>query len=284
MPQSTQSSDGTLNLQRRLRTLHVIVTAQFFFAAAVIIAYFFLESDSPGWAAFSLSAQTLVLLVLAVLAYAFAVARGVVGERNRDEHPFTAYYPYRLFYLVVPILSGIAGALFYLFTEGTREILRGAALGTVLPACVIWLFIDPLIGLVESLLPGARRLRRLRLQKKRARQQERARRKEILLRNIRDERLARLEQLRPFIRDRAERLAALLLETGGDLHSRADAAALIGLEVWQAGGLPLMKELAADTLLRLPEPRHQALARLLDDWWDTVGDWRARPSASANMS
>ena len=284
MSDLTPPSRKPFTLQGSLRTLHVVVTTQFFFAAAVIILYFLFRSAPDLWALFPLSAQGLVLLVLVVLVYAFAVARGVVGERDRDEHPFTGYYPYRIFYLILPVLGGVGGGILYLLSEGLIEGLLGAALGTVLPACAVWLAIDPLIGIIESLLPRARHSRRLRKQREKERQRERRRRRDDLIEELKAQRVARLKEQEPFLKDHAVRMAALLADTGGDLRERADAAGLIGLEAWQTGGPQLMKELARRALALLSEPLRQKSVMLLDDWWDTVGDGRSAPFASPDLS
>ncbi|MFH0964481.1 MAG: hypothetical protein V2A58_10780 [Planctomycetota bacterium] len=263
-------------LERRLRILHLLVTAQFIAGAAIILFWSFHQTGLHGWAILSLSVPGLVLVLLAALIYGFAVARGVVGERIPDEHPLTGFAPYRLFYLVTPILGGLAGAAFYSFTEGATVAVRGAALGTILPACTIWLVLDPLLGIIESALPSTRRLRAARLARERDLRAARAQENERILAKVRADYRAHIEALRPLLLDRADRLSLLLRDPSPPQlrRRRADEAARLGFETWQTGGTDLMRELAALTLSRLDSPRRPELAATLDYLWDGVGDWR----------
>ena len=264
-----------MTLDRKIRVCHIIATAQFGVSAALII-FWSLRAAGLHWAAiFSLSATGVVLLVLAVLIYAFAVFRGVLGERTEAQHPLGGSLYYRLFYVVVPILGGVIVGLDYLFAEGINEAVRGWALGTVLAACIVWLVLDPVVGLVESALPRARRLRAEEAAARRARQGALERSRLRRLHEIRARRKGLHERLAPVLAERAERIVGLLRECAGTPRRAFDQSAAIGLETWRAGGSALMKELFDLVTRRCRDTGREDLPPLLDYWWDGIGDWRA---------
>jgi len=266
--------------ERQLRLFHTAVTAQFTISAALIIFWSLYETGLHWWAVFSFSAQGFVIVFLGVLIYGFAVFRGTVGERIEAEHPLTGSICYRLFYLVLPIIGGIAVGIEYFEAEGLLEGVRGLALGTVLTAYVVWLFVDPVAGVIESGLPESRRLRGVRLAQERARREARQRRKEIVLERIRAERKALLDGLEPVLARRTEDLTALLEASAYNPEYGAEDGASIGLEIWQAGGMDTMRELYESVKRSLAARRSERLLYTLDYWWDGVGDWRREGAAT----
>lgn len=246
-----------------------------------IIAWGLRLAGLDWWAIFSLSTQGFVLVVLGMLIYAFAVFCGSVGERMPSEHPFTGSIYYRIFYLAVPVVGGVGGGLYTYFLEaaGAVEAVRTLALETVFSAYAVWLFIDPVSGIIESLLPESRRARAARLARAKAAREEKARHGRLWLEGLRAQRRSRIDKIRPALDSSAARLAAMLLESRGSANSGYDEAAAIGLEAWQAGGMDAMKELYAATARTCRERGRGDLAFHLDYWWDGVGEWRQAASA-----
>lgn len=260
--------------ERNLRIFHVIVTAQFVISAALVIFWSLYEADLNWWAIFSLSAQGIIILILGATIYGFAVFCGSLGGRNEGDYPFSGSVYYRLFYLAVPVFAGFAGGADYLLNEGFFEGLRGWALGTVLSAYAIWLFIDPLVGIAELSLPENRRLRRLRIAEERDKREAERRERAELLTRLRAEREARTAALKPLIDESARRLAQVILSSPDDPVRGADDAAAIGLRAWQTAGMETMREIYAATQRHCATHGRPELASRLDYWWDGIGQWR----------
>lgn len=267
--------------ERRLGVFHVLVTAQFVASAAVLIVWSLAAAGFRWWTIFSLSSQGLVILVLAAAIYGFAVFCGSVGDRREDEHPFTGSPQYRLFYLLVPLLAGLAGGLDYLVSEGALAAVQGWALGTVLAGDVFWLFVDPLAGITEMWLPATRRARGQRLAAERAGHETRLRERDAALARFLAERDARRSALAPHVEALAARLAEMLIAARSRPRQAWDAAATVGFEIWRAGGLDAMRQLYARTAQALERHGRRDLAFHLDAWWDGVGQWREGESAAA---
>jgi len=266
---------------RQIRILHTVVAAQFAVSAALIIFWTLYEAHLQWWAIFSISAQAVVIVVFGILIYGFALFRRTVGERIEAEHPLSGSVYYRFFYVVMPIFGGLASGIDYLTSEGLLPGLRGWALGTVLTAFVVWLFVDTAVGIGESILPETRRLRAVRLAGERELREAARREKELFLERLRAEKRATLERLRPVLDDRAQELMGLLAASADDPSVGSDRAVTIGLEVWQAGGVDCMNELFAAIDRLCAAGAKPQFTCILDYWWDGVGDWRRSRTSRA---
>ncbi len=273
-----------MNNDRQLRKLHTAVTAQFTASAALIIFWSLYEAHLDWWAVFSISAHGIVIVFLGVLIYGFAVFRGAVGERIEAEHPLSGSVYYRFFYVLVPILGGIAVGSDYLLGAGPLEAVRGIALGTVLSAYVVWLFVDPALGMIESALPESRRLRAERLAAQRAKREALRTTKKRLLDEIRAKHREVLDGLRELIEERERELAELLAATDSNPAEGANRGALVALEIWQAGGMASLRELYTGVVERFEGDRRRWYAAVLDYWWDGVGDWKRREHDAASAA
>ena len=260
---------------RRLEIFHIVVTGQFAASAVAILFWSLYSAGFKWWAIFSLSAQGVVLVSLAVLVYGFAVFRGAVGERTQAEHPLTNSVYYRVFYLAVPLLGGIAGGLDYTVAGGLFEGVRGAALGTVATAFVVWVFVDPIVGVVESTLPESRRLRSERIARQREQRHRGRREKQRQLEILRAEHHAQMEALLPSIERYARRLAELLAESADDPRRGCNEGGAIGLDIWQTGGMQAMRALFQATIADCTDATGGLAAWYLDYWWDGVGGWKS---------
>jgi len=268
-----------MSSDRHLRILHTVSTAQFTASAALIIFWSLYQVGLNWWTVFSLSSQGIVIVVLGVLIYGFAVFYGAVGQRIEGEHPFTGSIYYRHFYVLVPIIGGFIIAADYWLYEGWVEGIRGFALGTVVNAYVIWLFIDPVAGVLETRLPESRRLRAERLGLERQARDLVRRQKAEMVERLRARRAERLARIEPLIEKNARRLADLLVESADDPRRGFGEAASIGLRMWQAGGMESMRRLYSAAAVACRDMGRAELSSCLDYWWDGVGDWRRGASA-----
>jgi hypothetical protein len=273
---------------RSIRILHTIVTAQFAASAGLIIFWTLYQTRLGWWAIFSLSAQAIVIVLFGVLIYGFAVFRGTIGGRIEAEHPLSGSIYYRAFYVVIPILGGLVSGVDALLA-GSAPLparllagLRGCALGTVVSAYIVWLFVDTAVGIAESLLTEPRRLHTVRLAREKEIRDAARREKEFLLERVRADKKALMERLAPLIEKCSAEIASLLKKSADDPSVGAGGAATIGLEIWQAGGVDCMRELFRAVERECSARNSSHLMPTLDFWWDGVGNWRrSRVSAGA---
>lgn len=75
------------------------------------------------------------------------------------EHPLTSANCYLGFYVSAPLLGGLAAVMGAGSDWESERSLDSVALGTRGTTFFVWIVLDPLIGLVEMLLPASRRRR-----------------------------------------------------------------------------------------------------------------------------
>jgi len=264
----------TMTVKRQLRISHIIVTVQYLLSATVVVAWILSYTGLHWPIVFSLLVQGLALMGLGALVYGFLAFRGSVGERRPAEHPFSSSIYYRFLYLLLPVLGGLVGSIDYSLAVGPLYGLLGLAFGTVFVASVMWLVIDPVVGLVESSFGESRQLRRERLAVEREQREQRRREKQRFIDRLIAEQEARLAKLRPGLERHALRLQELLLASAEDPWRGCEEGAWIGLVTWQLAGPQVMKELYATTARLCGQAGRSDVLAHLDYWWDGVGGWR----------
>lgn len=272
-----KSSAGTqINaaMERRLSIFHGAATFQLAGSAALVIFWTLKDAGFNYLALFSLSVQGVMVVGLGVLVYGFAAFRGAVGRRTSVEFPLTGSYPYRTYYLVTPVLGGFMSGIDYLLAEGLVEGLRGLALGTVITAFVVWVVTDPIIGIIESLLPASRRRRSQRRALQVAAREERTRRNRDLLSRLREDKQARLSALEPVLARHRDRLVRILEDSRWDADAGIEAGATIGFELWRLDGIDCMKEMYSSIVQSCGRSADGYPASHLEYWWDGIGEWR----------
>ncbi len=157
--------------KRALRRIHLVSTV-WFIACIGYILVLALRQAGLRWWQISLSGPSLALVVfLLVSLYLFALYRGI-GEAQKIEveHPLTTTSYYMALYVAAPLLGGLAGILGMVgVTEGMTDSIRfldslgffvgGVVLGTLGTTFAVWVGIDPVVGMLEMLLPASRQHR-----------------------------------------------------------------------------------------------------------------------------
>jgi hypothetical protein len=138
--------------------------------------------------------------------------------------------------------------------------------------------LDPVIGLLELLLPPSRKHRALRLAEARAERERKQKERERLLAQVLAEEDSQRDRWRELLKPQAQRLARLLKEGAADPQQAEREAVGIGVTAWQAGGLSCMQEVRdmAITICKR-NGKDKAVADYLSFWWDGIGNWRATP-------
>lgn len=265
-----------------LKKAHIAGTVWFVLAVGYIFVLALRQAGVRWWVVFSLSGHGVLIVSVLVSLYLFAIFRGISSSQNVEvEHPLTSSTYYAAFYLLTPFLGGIAGCLGMIGSYSSSQFMLGIALGTLGVTFLVWVVLDPVIGLLEMLLPVSRKHRAIRLAEARAERERKQRDRDRLLNEVVEQDETNRRRWRKILQPEAERLAGLLIENGDDLNAAEREAIGIGVRAWQTGGGVCMRELrnAAMSLSRRRSP-DKAVIDYINFWWDGIGNWRAKPLGS----
>lgn len=291
-----------------LRHVHLLSTVWFIACIGYLGVAVLRDVGFRWWVIFSLSGPYVLAAFLLVSLHVFVLYRGIGEAQHTEiEHPLTTTSYYMALYVAAPLLGGLAGTLGMVGVTTSSTFLLGVTLGTLGTTFVVWVIVDPVAGVLETLLPTSRRSRTERLAQAEAQHRARQEKREHLLAEAfaREERDR--QQWRRNLQAQAERLAVLLREidrTPPALGSEAarpecEAAPLpaatprtsltqaeqeaveLGAQAWRLGGLACMRQLHEMTIQAVDQGRPRAEAGpcdYLSYWWDGIGAWR-KPSS-----
>jgi len=264
--------------QTFLKRIHICGTLWFLLCAAGLLTLSLRQAGFRWWVVFSISGYWAVLLFFLFTIYLFAIYQGVVRNQNPVEHPLTTAYSYIILYDAAPFLGSVSGLL-AATSWSWLSVFNAAAQGTLAMTFLVWIVIDPVVGLVESALPASTAARRERIQSQR--------RRKIMLKHENEELLRRLEQQESELKSQWAEYFAPYAEEAARLLCRqepteADQRRLVelGAMAWQQGQLVCMQffhEMILRELRRRPDRPTVDYAAL---YWDGIGVWR-RPEISA---
>lgn len=262
--------------RKMLQIVHVASTIWFVFCLVYLFVLALRQAGVQWWIIFGMSGYSSVVLFLLVSLYLFALYRGVsLSQELQDEHPFTGSFYYYLFYDITPFLGSVAGGISLLTGPVVRADFLVIVAGCLWMTFLVWVLVDPVLGLAEGLFPASRRRRRRRLAgRRKARRQAEAARQQLLeeaLFNAVQERKRFDVILEPYARDLDEILAG----PDGDAGHGQLKAVEIGLLAWQLGGLACMKQLHQMVSNEVQVCRGRGDIDYLAIWWDGIGDWRS---------
>lgn len=259
-----------------LRKVHVTSTVWFILCVGHILITALRQAGVNWWVVFSLSGHGVLIALVLVSLYLFAIFRGISSSQKVQlEHPLTSASYYAVFYVATPFLGSLAGCLGMIGTNTIGQFLLGVAMGTLGTTFLVWVIVDPVIGMLEMLLPASRRHRSKRLALAKVEREKKQKDREHLLAQVLatedSEKLSWQEELKP----KAEKLAGLLLTERTDLKQAEREAVTIGVNAWQTGGLNCMRELRdmAISISRQNNP-NKVVVDYINFWWDGIGNWR----------
>jgi hypothetical protein len=262
-----------------LRSIHLAATLWFVVCVGYIFVLGLRQAGVRWWVVFSLSGHGALVIFLLVSLYLFAVYRGISStQKVQIEHPLTSTPYYNMFYVIAPFLGGLAGCLGMIGIDTTvGHFLSIVALGTLATTFLVWVIVDPVVGLMEMLLPPTSRKHRAeRLAAARVQRQERQREREHLLAEVLAKEEANVRRWQDVLKPQAEKLAALLTSGEADFENAERQAADIGVTAWQTGGLVCMRALRnmAIEISRQNNPG-KTIVDYVTIWWDGIGSWRS---------
>ncbi len=264
---------------RVVKCIHFASTAWLVLCVGYIMVLALRQAGFDWWVIFSLSGHSVLVIFLLVSLYLFAIFRGVgKNQKIEVEHLLTSTDYYTVFYIIAPFLGGLTGLVGMAGEHRASQFLLGVALGTLGATFLAWVIVDPVAGLLETLLaPASRKHRAERIAQAKAQRREEQENRERLLKEVlvREELTQRHWQRE--LRPQAERLAEILARANEADFRRAEQQAVeIGVNAWQQGGLSCMQELRGMTL-ELCESGHKdsTVVDYIPVWWDGIGNWRS---------
>ncbi len=266
-----------MNRPRASKLVHFAATLWFILCAGYLLVIALLSAGRSWWFIVSLTPYSALAVFMLLSLYLFAIYRGVArSQKIKIEHILTTSPWYCFFYDTCPFLGAAGGLIAATGTANTADYLLVIATGSLWTTFLVWIIVDPAIGLIEMTLPASRRHRRNRVAQTRlAKQLAHQARQDLLKRVLAEEKLRRrrwTEALKPY----AEKLAELTDARANDESVRAQVVD-IGLCAWQIGGLGCMKLLHRMTReLAGQKCADPAPIDNIPFWWDGIGNWRIR--------
>ena len=267
-----------MSAHRTLKHIHIASTAWFILCVGLYLVLALPQAGIRWWVVLSLSGHGALIVLVLVSLYLFAIFRGISSSQKvRLEHPLTSTTYYAVFYVATPFLGGLAGCLGMMGGVGPiLEFLLGVALGTFGTTFLVWVILDPVIGLLETLLPASREHRAQRLVQARAERQSRQRNRERFLAHALAKEESDRSRWQEMLKPHAEKLAGPLATDTIDFKQAEREAVGIGASAWQIGGLNCMRELRdMATAMCRQENQNRTIADYINSWWDGIGSWRA---------
>ncbi len=265
-----------MSRRNTMKVVHFASTAWFMLCFGYIVVLALQQAGFHWWVIFSLSGHSALLIFLLISLYLFAIFRGVgKGKKIELEHPLTSTNYYIVFYLVAPFLGGLAGCLGMIGENRISQFLLGVAVGTLGATFLVWVIVDPVMGLLEMLLPTSRKHHVERLAQAKAQREKRQKECGRLLAEV----LAKEEsdwcRWQEALKPQAEKLAGLLTTNRINFKQAEREAVDIGVKAWQTGGLSCMRQLR-DMAIAICKKKYEdsMIIDYISTWWDGIGTWR----------
>ena len=266
-----------MSLGRILKRIHFASTIWFTLCSCYILVASLRSLGKSWWVIVSLSGHSVLIMLLLISFYLFAVFRGASSHMTIEiEHPLTSSIYYLAFYDIAPFL----GALFYglraIGINNLTDYWLMVAAGSFWTTFFVWIILDPVIGFGEILLPSARRHRQQRLDQAKVMREKELLAKQRLLAEAQNsekqEWIHRGQVLQPY----AAKLASLVTGSEPAAGENMEREVVdIGLSAWQMGGLNCMRRLHSMAMEICEEKcRNADIIDYISTWWDGIGSWQ----------
>ncbi len=260
-----------------LKRLHLVGTLWFMLCVGYLLTLALRQAGFNWWLIFSLSGHSLVIFFLLISVYLFAMFRG--GGRSHNihlEHPLTSTEPYLYFYIGAPFLGTAGGALALDLSRGIMHNCNMITLATFGATLFVWMILDPLLGIFETLTPTSRHYRQQRQEEIRQERRERQIKRDNILAQVADREDTNRRLWSQELESTARELADLLNVDAGRYESAGRRAVELGLIAYRLGGIRCMRllhEMALDQFQRNHPQRR--LSDYIIYWWDGIGPWHS---------
>ncbi len=265
----------------KLASIHLASTIWFILCVGYILVIALRQAGINWWILFSLSGHGLLIVLILISFYLFAIYRGISSSQNvKAEHPLTNTIQYALFYAVTPFLGGLAGCIGMIDADSINQFLSGITLATLATTFFVWVILDPVIGLLEMLTPESRKHYTQRQNQIKIEKEKKLQEHQHLLAEVTAKEEHNRDRWQELLKPNAEKLAVLLTTDSKNFRQAERQAADIGAYAWQIGGLSCMRELRNMALdIYKKENKSKEIVDYITFWWDGIGNWR-NPSFS----
>jgi hypothetical protein len=264
-------------IRQKIASIHLISTIWFIICVGYISGLAMLQAGVQWWIVFSLSFHGILLALLLISIYLFAIFRGISSSQKlQTEHPITKTDYYAVFYAATPFLGSLAGLLGLMGTEETtKQFISGITLATLGMTFLVWVIVDPTIGMLEMLLPESRSHYAARQAETKKTKEKKQKDREHLLAEALKKNTSNHHLWHKDLRPQADKLASLLSADIPNFKQAELEVTGIGLNAWQMGGLNCMRELHNMTMeICRQNNRNKETVDYITYWWDGIGEWR----------
>lgn len=263
--------------QKTLRSIHIVSTIWFILCVSYIFVIALHQAGVKWWIVFSLSGHGVLVTFILISLYLFAIFRGISSSQKvQIEHPLTSTTYYAVFYVITPFLGALSSFLGMIGEETISQYLLGVSMGTLGTTFMVWVIVDPGIGLIEMLLPTSRKHRVQRLALAKAERDKKQKDSEHLLAQVLAKEETDRQHWQEMLKPKAEELACLLTTDIVDIKQAECEAIGIGASAWQMGGINCMRELRHMAIEMYKQThRNKAFTDYISFWWDGIGSWKA---------
>lgn len=255
-----------------LRRIHMSGTAWLGLCSLYLLTVALRQVGLKWWVVFSFSGYALITLLFLLNVYLFAIFRGVSRTQNTLEHPLTTSIYYVSFYDLCPFLGSISGILCYL-TSGMDMALPATISmmceGTLALTFFVWIIVDPLLGVMELMLPECAHYRKVRLQTAAEEKHRKQLEKQSLLVALEKQEADNLRLWNRELEPLADRAAQLLNQS--DHKENAKPVVIeAGAKAWRLGGIVCMRYYHQLVQNRI----NPSCPDFVSVWMDGIGNWR----------
>jgi hypothetical protein len=256
-----------------LKRIHVLGTGWFILCALYLLVIALHQAGLKWWVVFSFSGYMLIVFLFLLNVYLFAIFRGTSRTQNALEHPLTTSIYYIAFYDLCPFLGSAAGIICYL----TLEMNLQAAIplmceGTLSFTFLVWILLDPTLGVAELTLPECAHYRRIRVQAAAEEKRQKQIENQALLKNLESQETENRRIWDRELEPLADQAARILNQSARKENARAIIIEA-GAKAWRLGGLVCMRYFHQLIKQKINQP----CPDFVSIWWDGIGNWRMPP-------
>ncbi len=261
---------------RLLKIMHFAGTLWFVVCALYILILALRQAGFHWWIIFSLSGHSIIIFMVLLSLYLFAIFRGVGKSQSITiEHPLTSTNYYMTFYVSVPFLGLLVSLFAILDFQDLNHVLLTISMGTLGATFLTWVIVDPIVGMIEMLAPESRKHYAVRMERIRLQKEEKKRRREMILKNAIEFAETNQRLWQQHFANEAEKLAEILSLDLVDSPQARETAVDIGVKAWQQGGLYCMQEVREMALNKYKEKtKNDIVMDCISFWWDGIGTWK----------
>lgn len=265
-----------MNYKKMLKSVHLAGTVWFMLCMGYVFILAMWQAGFNWVLIFSLSGHLALFLTLMVSLYLYAIFRNLdKGPNLAKEHPLTSTGYYLAFYMSAPFLGILPGAAAMIGETEIALLSTGIALGTLGVTFITWVIVDPVVSMLEMLVPESRQHRLRRLAADRRRREKQRLEREESLRQLFTQQEQDQHGWEKTLAAEVTKLAELLRVKAADFERAEREAVNIGIRAWRTGGIVCMRHLR-DTAVKMYKEKYRnfTVTDYISTWWDGIGNWR----------